>query len=109
MTVPTLTGEIMSETFELDGSMLIRCCRLQQQELVAMVEMGVLEPRGEQPSAWRFSGTDVRRAQIVQRLTRDLGVNLEGAALIIDLLEERAALRTQIRWLNRLCDERDEI
>ena len=105
-TTMIVRGEVLSEELDLDLATLVRCCQLQQDELIAMVDAGLLEPRGERPSMWRFSGLDLKRARAVHRLTQDLGVNLEGAALILDLLEERAALNSRMRMLSALVDER---
>lgn len=99
-------GELLSEELDVDFGTLVQCCQVQQDELIAMVDAGLLEPRGEQPATWRFTGIDLKRVRLVHRLTRDLGVNLEGAALILDLLEERAALRSRMRVLNALMEER---
>ena len=52
-----------------------------------MAEAGILEPRGQAPGTWRFPGTSVTHVRIVVRLQRDLGVNLAGAALVLDLLD----------------------
>ena len=106
MTTVILRGEVLSNELEVDFATLVRCCQLQQEELTDMVDAGLLEPRGEQPSAWRFSGIDLQRARVVQRLIQDLGVNLEGAALILDLLDERAELRSRIRLLSTLVEDR---
>jgi chaperone modulatory protein CbpM len=65
----------------------------------------VLEPRGAGPEAWRFPASDVVRARAVARLLRDLEVNLEGAALILDLVEERRRLERRIALLERLLEE----
>jgi chaperone modulatory protein CbpM len=78
---------------------------LRLEELIAMVDAGLLEPRGDHPSGWRFSGLDLKRARTVQRLTRDLGVNLEGAALILELLDERDALQSRMRVLEALIED----
>ncbi len=107
MTTVVIRGEILSEELELDIATLIRCCELQQQDVIAMVDAGLLEPRGEQPASWRFSGLDLQRARLARRLTRDLGVNVAGVALIVELLEERAALQRQIRLLNAFLEEHD--
>jgi chaperone modulatory protein CbpM len=104
----TLHGEILSESFECDAATLVRYCRLQHEELFAMVDSGLLEPRGAEPSAWRFSGVDLQRARLAHRLTQDLGVNMEGAALIVELLEERTALQSRMRVLSALLEERVE-
>jgi hypothetical protein len=42
------------------------------------------------------------RARATSRLVEDLGVNLEAAALILDLLEERRQLEFRLRQLERL-------
>jgi hypothetical protein len=42
------------------------------------------------------------RLRIVGRLMRDLGVNVSGAALAVELLEAQRALERQIRRLERL-------
>ena len=40
-----------------------------------------------------FSAIELRRARTAMRLQRDLGVNLAGIALILDLLDEVDTLR----------------
>jgi hypothetical protein len=41
----------------------------------------------------------------LKRLVRDLDVNLEGAAVILDLIEERRRLERRIALLERLLEE----
>jgi hypothetical protein len=41
---------------------------------------------------WRFHIGSVRRVRMVRRLQRDLGVNLPGAALALELLDRIAKL-----------------
>jgi chaperone modulatory protein CbpM len=73
--------------------------------VVDLVEAGVLEPRGTSPEAWSFPADDLARARMIVRLVSDLGVNLEGAAVILDLVEERRVLERRLRQLERLLDE----
>jgi len=47
---------------------------------------------------WRFSGAAGSRPFCL-RLQRDLGVNLAGIALALDLMEELKSLRTQMKTL----------
>ena len=57
-----------------------------------MVEEGILDPEGENPETWRFPGTSLTHVRIVVRLQRDLGINLAGTALVLDLLNRLARL-----------------
>jgi len=65
--------------------------------IVELVNEGVLAPDGREPHRWRFTGVHVRRATVALRLQRDLGLNLAGAALALELLDEVEALRAQLR------------
>jgi chaperone modulatory protein CbpM len=55
------------------------------------VELGIIEPIG----SMLHSHAIVRIAQI-QRLRRDLGLNLVGAAMVLDMATEIAQLRAQL-------------
>lgn len=92
-------AEILDETVELTLGDLSRACAVHAELIVEMVEAGLVEPRGNSPSEWRFPGPSLRRVQVALRLQRDLDINLPGAALAIDLLDELEALRTQLRAL----------
>ncbi len=48
---------------------------------------------GDNPRNWCFGATQIKRIQITLRLQQDLRVNLPGAALALDLLEELAELQ----------------
>jgi len=68
---------------------LCRFCQADEAWVIELVEHGVLEPRGSTVAHWHFVGSNIARAKKARRLNRDLGVNLEGIALVLDLLEER--------------------
>jgi len=94
-----LSGEIFEEEIELSLAELCRACQLPAERVVELVDEGVIEPVGRDPARWRFRGISVRRVRCVQRLQRDLGVNVAGAALAIELLEELERLRARLRRL----------
>jgi len=94
-----LSGEIFEEEIELSLAELCRACQLPAERVVELVDEGVIEPVGRDPARWRFRGISVRRVRCVQRLEQDLGVNLAGAALAIELLEELERLRAHLRRL----------
>ena len=56
---------------------------------------------GEDQTHWHFPGYCLRRVRIVQRLESDLGLNLAGAALALELLEEVEDLRHWIAALEQ--------
>ena len=89
----SLTAMVLDENVEISLKELCRSCGVNAEYVIEMVEQGVVDPLGPSPREWRFPGPSVRRVQIALRLQRDLRVNLSGAALVLDLLEELEALR----------------
>lgn len=87
---------IVIEDDSLTLGELCRACGTHADWIICLVEESILEPQGNEIRLWRFSGASLVRARSALRLQRDLGVNLAGIALALDLLEERETLRTQI-------------
>jgi chaperone modulatory protein CbpM len=96
-----LTGIIVEDTTEFTLGELSRACGKPAEWILALVEEGVIEPVGTDQTRWHFAGYCLRRVRIVQRLQTDLGLNLAGAALALELLEEVEALRSRIAVLER--------
>ena len=78
---------------------LCQACCAEQEHVLTWVFEGVLEPAGDSPEDWCFSGESLRRARLALRLSRDLEINPPGVALALDLLEEIAALRARLQRL----------
>ncbi|HEX5685141.1 MAG TPA: chaperone modulator CbpM [Ideonella sp.] len=87
---------VVDETTQFSLAELCRACQADSARLVALVDEGVLEPAGQRPDEWRFSGAALQRARAALRLSRDLDLNPSGTALVIDLLAEIAALRAKL-------------
>ena len=102
LTRPSLRIEtrVLDERTSLSLRELCQLCGLSAEELLDMVEVGLLEPRGAGPQNWRFPGYAVSRVHAAQRLQSDLGVNLAGAALALDLVDELRRLRERLRRLD---------
>lgn len=94
-----LAGFILEEQTELSLADLCRACATQADLIVELVNEGVLSPRGQQPDHWLFTGMHLQRARVALRLQNDLGVNLAGAALALELLDELDRLRTRLQLL----------
>ena len=91
-----LAGTVLEEADEMTFEQLCEACAIDEQWIAELVHEGVLEPRGQGVARWRFSALSVRRVQITWRLQRDLDVNLPGAGLILDLMDEIEVLRRQL-------------
>lgn len=91
-----LIGDVLDEGTEYSLGELCRACAVDAETVIEMVAEGLVEPGGASPRYWRFTGHSVVRVQTAIRLQRDLGVNLPGVALALDLLEELEEHRR--RW-----------
>ena len=56
------------------------------------IELGVIEPIGSM-----LHSREIARIAQIQRLRQDLGLNLVGAAMVLDMSQEIAQLRAQLR------------
>jgi chaperone modulatory protein CbpM len=95
------TALLWDDDCHLSLSELCLACQITAEQAFALVEEGVIEPQGAEPTGWRFQLVSVRRVRRAYRLTRDLGINLAGAALAVELLEEIEQLRAHLRRLER--------
>ena len=102
MNKKTLSGMLLDEQTELSLNELCRACSSSAEWVIELVEEGALEPVGYEQSRWRFTGTSLQRAHTAMRLQRDLGVNLAGIALALDLLDELDKMRARLRRLEQL-------
>lgn len=92
-----LTGFILEETTTLSLRELSAACCVQAEAIIELVEEGVLEPVSYRRERWEFPGESLTRARRAMALQRDLGLNLQGAALALDLLDEIERLRARLR------------
>ncbi|MBG7602076.1 MAG: MerR family transcriptional regulator [Gammaproteobacteria bacterium] len=95
-----LRGEILDEEVMLTLGELSRACTIHADWIIDLVDEGIIEPRGREVSEWRFPGICLYRVRSVMRLQRDLGVNLAGAAVALDLMDQIEQLRTHLRVLD---------
>ena len=93
MTNTILSCTALDETTTYSLHQCCTLCRINAQMIYEMIDEGVISPMGDNPQNWCFRATQIKRIQITLRLQQDLRVNLPGAALALDLLEELAELR----------------
>ncbi|MFA9550587.1 MAG: chaperone modulator CbpM [Hyphomicrobium sp.] len=95
----TQSVQILEECEEITLVELSRICRVHTEWVVELIQEGVVEPLPAQGTQWRFSATSIVRVQKANRLQRDLGVNLAGTALVLDLLDKIEALEARLRGI----------
>ena len=96
MTQQILDGILIDEQTELSLNDLCKACSSSAEWIIELVEEGALEPSGYIQTQWRFSGNSLQRARTAMRLQRDLGINLAGVALALDLLGEIKILESRL-------------
>lgn len=101
MSQTTIHYQVLDEEMHLTLIELSQACNASEELITAWVFEGVLEPAGQQPQEWQFSGASLQRARIAQHLTQDLEVNTPGVALALDLLEQIESLKAQLKRKSR--------
>ncbi|MDB6001822.1 MAG: MerR family transcriptional regulator [Rhizobacter sp.] len=88
--------EWVEEEVDLSLAQLSQASGCAQETIVELVSQGVLDPQGDNPQAWVFIGSSLRRTRVALRLIQELDVNPAGAAVAIDLLEQIDKLQTDL-------------
>jgi len=57
---------------------------------------GLLKPSRSEGNTRLYTDTDIERLEIILKLTRDLGVNLAGVEIILNMREKMEAMQAQI-------------
>lgn len=93
MNTPTLVVtvcevvQVVDEQVEFTLAELCRVCAADAELVAELVAHGLLDPAGDGPDRWRFSGASLAATRRAQRLMADLGVNAAGAVVTIELLD----------------------
>ena len=90
------TSILLDENTSYTLQELSDLCSQSTKLILEMIDEGMIVPTGSSPRQWRFGLREIHRVQTAQRLIRDLRINLAGAALALDLLEELEELRQQV-------------
>ena len=93
-------GRIEPEQLTLEG--LAACAGVHPTLIEYFVEYGLLEPLARTGTQWLFDTACLARLRMIERLRRDLGANLAGIAVILDLLDRLTALQREVeQWRRR--------
>lgn len=95
-------AQLVGQAEWIAASEICRLCRLELNAVIELAELGLVSPRGYEPEHWQLPAAALPRLAVAARLMHDLGINVSGAALAVELLEAQRDLERQIRRLERL-------
>src|SRR5215831_14858494 len=88
------------EQLTLEG--LAACTGMHPARIAYFVDYGLLEPSARTGTQWLFDSACIARLRMIERLRRDLGANLAGIAVILDLLDRLTTLQREVeQWRRR--------
>lgn len=87
---------LLDESVTYDLHELCKVCKVKDALVLEMINEGMLTPFGDSAKTWKFSATSIKKIQVTAQLQADLGVNIPGAALAIELMEELDELRSKV-------------
>src|SRR5262245_39085534 len=81
---------------------LAACARVHPALIEYFVDYGLIEPSAGTGTQCLFDATCIARLRTIERLRRDLGANLPGVAVILDLLDRLTVLQREVeQWRRR--------
>jgi MerR family transcriptional regulator, heat shock protein HspR len=86
-------------------SIAARIVNVHPQTLRYYERVGLIEPSRTRGKIRLYSQRDIERLQLIQRLVNDLGVNLAGVEVIINLSERLAEAENNLRETQRRLEE----
>jgi chaperone modulatory protein CbpM len=84
---------------------ICRLCRLELTAVIELADLGLVSLRGGSPEEWQLPAAALPRLTLAGRLIRDLGVNVSGAVLAVELLEAQRELERRVRRLEHLAGQ----
>jgi len=93
--IEIISGVLLDEA-ALTFDELAHACGVPHEWVSIHVAAGILATAGSAPAEWRFSSRELCRARQLLALERDFEALPELAALVIDLQEEIARLRSRL-------------
>lgn len=90
------------EPEQLTLERLAACAGVHPALITYFVDYGLLEPSARMGTQWLFDTRCIVRLRMIERLRHDLGANLPGIAVILDLLDRLSALQHEVeQWRRR--------
>ena len=82
-------------------SIAARLVSCHPQTLRTYERMGLIQPRRSDNNVRLYSDKDIELSRQIQRLTQDMGVNLAGVEIVLNLLNRIESLQEELERLRR--------
>lgn len=104
-----MNGRWLPQPIEQDAPLFVisvaaQLAGMHPQTLRTYDRMGLVSPRRSSGRGRRYSPRDVARLRMIQRLSQDEGINLEGIRRILAMEDEIVELRAQLKELSEQLD-----
>ena len=101
--IDMISGSILEDEPTINLDELCQYCQVPAKVVIKFIEYGVINPiEGDSPKYWRFHQSVQIRTDKALRLKQDLGINVSGVALTLELLDEIAELKSQLNHLSHI-------
>ena len=80
---------------------LCSACGITPEFIRELIEYGILDVKVTTLDSYRFAPVHLRRIRTIVHLQKDLEVNLPGAALVVDLMDQMEIMRSKIEMLEK--------
>lgn len=90
-------GQVIDDHTEISIIQLCRICAVESVMVQRLIDEGIIEPCRSDDEILYFHHSSLKRTRLVLNLRSDLGVNLAGAALAVQLLERIDKLQARLR------------
>lgn len=96
-----LIGVLIEETTTISFTEVCHKYNIPKELLSDMIEQGLFPNQPTDPEHIALSQKELRRIESAFRLHRDLGINLPGVALALELLEEMEKMHKELDILRK--------
>ena len=96
-----LIGVLIEETTTISFSEVCRKYNIPKELLIEMIEQGLFPNQTTQIEQVALDQKALRRLESAFRLHRDLGINMPGVALALELLEEIEKMHSELDILRK--------
>jgi len=100
-----ITGELMDEYTTISFTQVCHTYHIPEDVLIELLEHGLFNDITPPVKQVSFNPYMLSRVQSAQRLQEDLGVNLQGVILALELRDELERVRKELDILRRHIDQ----